>query len=282
MYAPGKTMRYGELPSTQIDLKLIFISLKSCCDVLSFKNIIISDNIVEIIKSNDIEKLKKLLSIHPNIVHMRDEYKHTPLMRTVCFTDNTSMVEILISYGSDVWAEDSVKQNSYHFAAYRDRHTILDMLCRHDVTNINRGDVNNFTPLHLAAMFGNISCVDVLLRHENIDVTIKDKYGNTAYDDAGDEHNREIIRRKIKEYETTFIVLCVIKTSEIYIRFNYYDYYFALLLLVVCLILILKSILLLESISLFSIYFIQPFKTKFRRLNFIEFVALDRLFLYGL
>ncbi|XP_057298686.1 uncharacterized protein LOC130629483 isoform X2 [Hydractinia symbiolongicarpus] len=161
-------------------------------------------DIVEIIRSNDIEQLKKLLSIHPNIVHMRDEDKYTPLMWTVRYTDNTSMVEILISYGSDVWAENRWKHNSYHLAAYHDRHTILDMLCRHDVTNINRVDDYNFTPLHYAAALGNISCVDVLLRYENIDVTIENIYGRTAYDYAGgwmNEQNREIIRRKIKEYE---------------------------------------------------------------------------------
>ncbi|XP_057289745.1 uncharacterized protein LOC130612446 isoform X3 [Hydractinia symbiolongicarpus] len=160
-------------------------------------------DIVEIIKSNDIKKLKKLLSIHPNIIHMRGEYKNTPLMWTVCHTNNTSMVEILISYGSDVWAEDRLTFNSYHLAALYDRHTILDMLCRHDVTNINRVDVSNRTPLHYAAEFGHISCVDVLLRHENIDVAIKDYCGRTAFDFAGwvNEQKREIIRRKIKEYE---------------------------------------------------------------------------------
>ncbi|XP_057298752.1 uncharacterized protein LOC130629528 isoform X2 [Hydractinia symbiolongicarpus] len=176
----------NNLPSTLADMSITF------------------KDIEEIIKSNDIEKLKKLLSIHPNINHMRDEDEFTPLMWTVRFTNNTSMVEILISYGSDVWAEDGWKHNSYHWAAYRDRHTILDMLCRHDVTNINRVDVHNRTPLHCAAIDGYISCVDVLLRHENIDVTIKDKYGNTAYDCAGEwmnGQNREIIRRKIKDYE---------------------------------------------------------------------------------
>ncbi|XP_057298864.1 uncharacterized protein LOC130629617 isoform X2 [Hydractinia symbiolongicarpus] len=161
------------------------------------------EDIVEIIKSNDIKKLKKLLSIHPNIVHMRDEYETTPLLWTVRYTNNnTSMVEMLISYGSDVWAEDRWKENSYHLAATYDRHTILDMLCRHDVTNINRVDVFNFTPLHYAVMYGHISCVDVLLRHENIDVTIEDIDGYTAYDVAGGWNalNREIILQKIKEY----------------------------------------------------------------------------------
>ncbi|XP_057299157.1 uncharacterized protein LOC130629811 [Hydractinia symbiolongicarpus] len=161
-------------------------------------------DIMKIIESNDIEKLKKLLSIHPNIVHMRDEDECTPLLWTVDNTDNTSMVEILISYGSDVWAENRWKYNSYHVAAISDRHTILDMLCRHDVTNINRVDVDNNTPLHHAAWYGYISCVDVLLRHENIDVAIEDEDGKTAYDYAGEwlnGQNREIIRRKIKEYE---------------------------------------------------------------------------------
>ncbi|XP_057298759.1 uncharacterized protein LOC130629532 [Hydractinia symbiolongicarpus] len=170
----------------------------SCADMsVTFEDIVV------IIKFNDIEKLKKILSIHPNIVHMRGGNEHTPLMWTVRCTNNTSMVEILISYRSDVWAEDRLKQNSYHLAAVYGRHTILDILCRHDVANINRGNVFHRTPLHYAAMRGHISCVDVLLRHENIDVTIKDKYGDTAYDCAArwNEQNWEIIRRKIKECE---------------------------------------------------------------------------------
>ncbi|XP_057298122.1 ankyrin repeat and death domain-containing protein 1B-like [Hydractinia symbiolongicarpus] len=78
------------------------------------------------------------------------------------------------------------------------------MLCRHDVTNINPINVNNRTPLHYAELYGHISCVDVLLRHKNIDVMIKDNHGGTAYDCAGGrlkKQNWEIIRRKLKEYE---------------------------------------------------------------------------------
>ncbi|XP_057297778.1 uncharacterized protein LOC130628786 [Hydractinia symbiolongicarpus] len=174
-----------------------FHNKRKCSDVFA--------DIKKLIRDENIDEFQRLLSILPNIVHMRDEEEDTPLMWTARYTDNSSMVKLLIKYGCDVWAfEKKYELNSYHYAARNDRHTILNTLCRHDVTYINRGNVNNWTPLHLASLRGYISCVDVLLRHTNIDVAIKSKNGQTAYDMAGrgdNKQNRDIIRLKITDYE---------------------------------------------------------------------------------
>ncbi|XP_057298347.1 protein phosphatase 1 regulatory inhibitor subunit 16B-like [Hydractinia symbiolongicarpus] len=126
-------------------------------------------------------------------------------MLTAYHTDNSSMVDIFIEYGCDVWGINKCNMNVYHFAAACNRHKILDTLCRHDVTNINRGDDTNWTPLYWAARCGNISCVNVLLRHYNIDMAVKDRWGRTAYDMAGrfenNKQNGDKIRRMIKDYK---------------------------------------------------------------------------------
>ncbi|XP_057298250.1 uncharacterized protein LOC130629151 [Hydractinia symbiolongicarpus] len=160
---------------------------------------------VKVIQNENTIELKRLLSIHPNIVHMRDGIADTLLMMTAEYTDNSSIVNIFIEYGCDVWAmNNKYNYNAYHIAALYNHHKILDTLCRHDVTNINRGAGDNLTPLHHAAYRGNISCVDVLLRHNNIDVAVKDRRGLTAYDMAGslmNKQNRDEIRKMIKDYE---------------------------------------------------------------------------------
>ncbi|XP_057297566.1 uncharacterized protein LOC130628605 [Hydractinia symbiolongicarpus] len=161
-------------------------------------------DLFKIIENENTVKLKKLLSVGPSLHNMRDVDDNTPLIWAARNTDNSLMVKDFIEYGCDVWAMNKYKSNAYHFAAEFNRHTILDTLCRHDVTNINRGDVNNWTPLYYAACCGNISCVDVLLRQNNIVVAVKDRWGRTAYDMAGKEknaQNRDKIRRMIKDYE---------------------------------------------------------------------------------
>lgn len=161
-------------------------------------------DIKTLILKNEINKVRTLLSIHSSIVHMRDQYKNTPLIWTARYTDYPSVIQLLIQHGSDVWARENYQANSFHHAAWNDRPNVLQVLCRHDVTHINRADIFNRTPLYSAAFYGNPSCVDVLLHHNNVDVTITDTFGRTAYDAAGlwkNKQNREIIRQKIKDYE---------------------------------------------------------------------------------
>lgn len=135
---------------------------------------------------------------------MRDDNGFTPLMLTAVYTNNSSMVKLLIEYGCDVWAEDKDRRNSYHHAAFYDRHAILRVLCQHEVTYINRRDVYNQTPLDEATHNCNISCVDALLRCDNIEVTITSNDGHNVYDVAErweNRQNREIIKAMIKNFK---------------------------------------------------------------------------------
>lgn len=165
--------------------------------------------------------MNHLLASQPSIVNMRDNFERTPLMSMVRRSDNTAMVELLIGFGSDVWAEDAGKSNSYHLASWSSHHKVLKMLCMYDSSNINRGDVENRTPLHWAALCGSLQCVDVFLRLQDVDTNIRDVDGRTASDVAGmwrNKHNRQKIRKMITEYEVS-------KMNSFYIELSRPEYF---------------------------------------------------------
>lgn len=124
-------------------------------------------------------------------------------MGTAIKTNNAAMDKLFTFYKSNVLADSHHGQTAYHLAACHGHHEVLKVLCDYDLTNINHGNINNRTPMHLAAAYCRIECVKVLLRHHNIDTTIKSTHGNTSYDVAGlynNPQNRKIIRDIIQDY----------------------------------------------------------------------------------
>lgn len=129
--------------------------------------------------------MEKLLTSNSSIVHMTDEEGHTPLMVTANFSDNPLMVQLLVEHGSNIWAMNKHGTNCYHLAAMLGHHQTLKVLCQHDVTNINCINDLNRTALHYAVVSGEVRSVEVLLRQNNIDTSIRDADGRTAYDVTG-------------------------------------------------------------------------------------------------
>lgn len=153
--------------------------------------------IKELISKGQVLKLGKLLQSHPDIVDMRDHMGWTPLMHAVWY-NKTSMVEVLLAYGSDVSVKNAVhKRNCHHFSAMRGNIEVLKLLLWHDATHINCRDVDQQTPLHCAVEARHVACVEQLLLY-NIDITIKDKNGETAYDRVT-ESNR-VLKRMFRDY----------------------------------------------------------------------------------
>ncbi|XP_057296744.1 uncharacterized protein LOC130625662 [Hydractinia symbiolongicarpus] len=156
-------------------------------------------DIAEAIHGNNLKELGNLLSTDPNCVFMTDENGWTPLMLAV-MEKNEKMVLLLVAQGSNVWAETKMKSNSYVLAAMNGHDKILDILCQHNIDHINRKDLDKGTILHYAASYGNVACVDVLLRF-NADTTIKNKYDKTAYEMAGkigNKQKKQDIEKKIE------------------------------------------------------------------------------------
>lgn len=156
-------------------------------------------------KDKNIKETEKLLTTRPEIVYMRNNIGCTLLVWSSVYS-YPSMVELLISRRSDVWAKDKNDANAYHYAAANNNHEILKMLCTYDATKIYAVTVNNRTPVFLAAKYGHIESLNVLLSVLNVDTTIRDIDDNSPYDVSGTEtntRNRKKIRNILELHEIT-------------------------------------------------------------------------------
>lgn len=148
------------------------------------------------IENDNFDELKRVLSCNSKIVDLRSSGDETPLTFAVQHSKNLSIIQLLIAHGSYVWA--NIIENSYHYAAWKGLNKVLEMLCEEDVTYINREGSNSWTPLEWAARFGNIACVEVLLRCQNIEGE------ETAFQYAATSVNFNN-RKKIREIIESFM-----------------------------------------------------------------------------
>jgi len=58
--------------------------------------------------------------------------------------------------------------------------------------NVNAKDFGAFTALIYAAQYAHLEVVTALVKHPNIDLTVRDQYGNTALDYAHKNNKTEI------------------------------------------------------------------------------------------
>lgn len=183
------------------------VNMSSCTEVDYVHSVTpisnISSYIQTLIGKNKTDELKSVLRDNPSIVHVKNHDGRTPLMWTAYHTNSSTIVKLLIENESNVWTEDQQQNNSYHLAAKKGHSEVLKTLCRHDVAHINRVNESEQTPLHYAAWLGYTKCVKAILRQHNVDKSIKDNDGKTAYELAGEfnKQNREMIRDIIEQYE---------------------------------------------------------------------------------
>ncbi|XP_057301442.1 uncharacterized protein LOC130635930 isoform X2 [Hydractinia symbiolongicarpus] len=174
-------------------------SNKPITSILDEKNETVTFNdIKQLIKNDNFDEFKRVISCNSKIVDLRSSGDETPLTFAVKHSKNLSIIQLLIAHGSYVWANISEKNNSYHYAAWKGLDKVLEMLCEEDVSYINREGSNSWTPLEWAARFGNIACVEVLLRCQNIEGE------ETAFQYAATSVNFNN-RKKIREIIESFM-----------------------------------------------------------------------------
>lgn len=103
---------------------------------------------------------------------------------------------MLINKGADINIQNVSGATPLHFACLNNPEIALALLGRAEV-NFNVENIKGETPLHCACKKGNTEIVAALLGKEGIDISIKDRDGNSALDLTQDE--------KIKILFTTYI-----------------------------------------------------------------------------
>jgi hypothetical protein len=101
---------------------------------------------------------------------------------------------------------DQFKRNIVHYAVQLDFKDLTDYVI-HCGANVDQQDINQFTPLHMAVYYNNLSIVEILLKN-NASLRIVDVNGNNPYKLAVQLRRYEIITYILKK---TFIKCRVVK-----------------------------------------------------------------------
>lgn len=130
--------------------------------------------------ANDKYKIaERILSIHPELVNAESQ-GYTPFYVAIA-TNSLEIVDLLIRKGGDVNMKDVGKRAPLHWAAETGNRDIIRNLSESSASVNSKTKNSGLTPLHLAAHFGNIEAVQILLQYgAKFDIVNRD--GETPLD----------------------------------------------------------------------------------------------------
>jgi ankyrin repeat protein len=139
-------------------------------------------NLLDNSSSNSITMLKMILKKSSKSVNVQDCNHETPL-HAACFKNSAEKVKLLLKFGADPTILKLGRDSVLHIMCRNSNCDIkiIDMLCKHKdidkIINIQNSD--GYTALHNTCFFKLIKVVELLLLNENIDISLKNKYGKT-------------------------------------------------------------------------------------------------------
>ena len=152
-----------------ISQSTIFRSAAIVMVALAWNGVAYCGEIHDAAKAGDLEKVKALLKVSPDLVNSRDDkYSRTPL-HLAALRGNKDIAELLLANKADVNAKDT---NNY--VSQLPNGLVLSS----DTDKDNR-DPGGWTPLHEAAFGGNYDVAKLLLDNK-ADANVKDNDGATA------------------------------------------------------------------------------------------------------
>jgi ankyrin repeat protein len=158
------------------------INEKQCEENEINNKIDLNEEILKAAENGDIHRVKECLKIDKNLLQIHDSDGYTALHRAT-YNNHIEVVKLLIESGANVSSRTSDGWQPIHSAAKWGHIQILDLLvsCGAHVNAVSSG---GNTPLHLAANHNSKEVLEFLLFHEDIDVTLKNDCGETAFDIA--------------------------------------------------------------------------------------------------
>ncbi|XP_001604411.4 ankyrin repeat domain-containing protein 49 [Nasonia vitripennis] len=139
--------------------------------------------ILDAAENGDVEKVKSFHALDPTLIECVDKDGYTPLHRA-CYGNHTKVVEFLLEAGAKIDAKTQDDWQPLHSACCWNNVDCAAILVQHgaDVNAKSKGDQ---TPLHLvSASSHNYPCLQLLLLNPDMDPSVKNISGDTAYDIA--------------------------------------------------------------------------------------------------
>ena len=123
----------------------------------------------------DITKVATLLRKHGEPVNDPGGSHNVSALIYAAANGNVDMLSLLISSGADANCSDAFKTTPLHYCCRLGLIDLASRLINEANASVDRQDVNGSTPLHLAAHYGHLEAVQVLLL-ANADPTIKNVF----------------------------------------------------------------------------------------------------------
>jgi ankyrin repeat protein len=139
-----------------------------------------SQDIFDVCRSGNLEKLKALYEINPDTLNSVNENGFSPLI-IATYRNQLKVVDFLLKNNADV-NFDSPEGTALLGACYKGNFDIVELLIANKA-NVNVLGGNNISPLIFAVQSKNKKLVKILVQN-GADQTIKDSAGRTAKDYA--------------------------------------------------------------------------------------------------
>ena len=135
-------------------------------------------------QTNNLTKARQVISVHPEAVNHADEDGYTALHRA-CYSKNPDMVRFLLQETDcDIHAVTKDGWTPLHSACRWNAAECVELLLNEDI-DVNVQTQGGQTALHLAAFCNNArETLELLCMHPNVDDSVKNCQGDTAYDIA--------------------------------------------------------------------------------------------------
>ncbi|ORY78795.1 ankyrin, partial [Neocallimastix californiae] len=111
-------------------------------------------------------------------INIKDNFRKTPLMYAIENNNSSDIIELLLQKGANINDKDFNGNTPLHYACKFSNVNIVSLIMGKK-PKINEQNEKGETPLIISFMERNWICAKRLLEYNDINVTIKDKNGNT-------------------------------------------------------------------------------------------------------
>ncbi|CAG2169828.1 unnamed protein product [Oppiella nova] len=145
----------------------------------NFNELHLNEMILKAAEDGDLLGVKWCLSRDQSVVMAVDSDLYTPLHRSA-YNNHTEVMRLLIGRGADVRARTLDGWTPLHCASKWANTGAADLLinCGADINAVSDG---GNTALHLAASHNNRQLLELFLHNQDIDITLTNDSGETAY-----------------------------------------------------------------------------------------------------
>lgn len=149
-----------------------------------------NDELFDAIRAQDLEKVTKIVTAHPELVTIKDARGSTPLLLATYYGHLDIATEIL-KHKPEIDAQDGSGNTALMGVCFKGYPDIARLLIKHGA-DVDKTNFNEASALIYAATFGQEDIAKLLLE-SGANAAHKDGKGNTAYDHAKMQGSKKLM-----------------------------------------------------------------------------------------